>query len=231
LADNLQETIQKLIDEGIGDRGRLNHILNSVNMGKILYKSDAKYLERLMSNYSNEDVLYKNFEPEKVDEVKEKINVEEQKSEESKDELKEGLNKAEEKIESMEKKLEEHEKTTASIKRYKSEGITLVLSIVVGIMGIMGVGHIYLGRVRRGIIIIIVGIIIWSGLFVPVIILGMAGELEENSDDPTALIGIFGGFAVAGIGAIVLFIWQILNARKLCKQYNEYFEEHGKPPW
>ena len=153
------------------------------------------------------------------------------KSEESKDELKEGLSKAEEKIKSMEKKLEEQEKTTASIKRYKSEGITLVLSIVVGLMGIMGVGHIYLGRVRRGVIILIVGIIIWSGLFVPVLILGMLGELEEDSADPTAMIGIFGGFAVFIIGAIILFIWQILNSRKLCKEYNEYIDKHGKSPW
>jgi len=152
------------------------------------------------------------------------------KSEESKDELKEGLSKAEEKIESMEKKLKEQEKTTESIKRYKSEGITLVLSIVVGLLGIMGVGHIYLGRVRRGVIILIVGIIIWSGLFVPVIILGMLGELEEDAD-PTAVIAMFGGFAVFIIGALVLFIWQILNSRKLCKEYNEYFDKHGKSPW
>jgi len=153
------------------------------------------------------------------------------KSEESKDELKEGLSKAEEKIESMEKKLKEQEKTTESIKRYKSEGITLVLSIVVGLLGIMGVGHIYLGRIRRGVIILIVGIIIWSGLFVPVVILGMLGELEEDSVDPTAMIAMFGGFAVAIIAGLVLFIWQILNSRKLCKEYNEYIDKHGKSPW
>ena len=153
------------------------------------------------------------------------------KSEESKDELKEGLSKAEEKIESMEKKLEEQEKTTASIKRYKSEGITLVLSIVVGLMGIMGVGHIYLGRVRRGLLILIVGVIIWGAVFVPFLFLGMLGELEEDSVDPTVMIGMFGGFAVVGIGALALFIWQILNSRKLCKEYNEHFDKHGKPPW
>ncbi len=130
------------------------------------------------------------------------------------------MSKAEEKIESMEKKLEEQEKTTASIKHYKSEGITLVLSIVVGLMGIMGVGHIYLGRVRRGLIILIVGVLIWGAVFVPVLFLGMLGELEEDSVDPTAVIGMF-----------ILFIWQILNSHKLCKEYNEHFEEHGKPPW
>jgi len=160
------------------------------------------------------------------------------KSEESKDELKEGLSKAEEKIESMGKKLEEQEKTTASIKRYKSEVITLVLSIVVGLVGIMGVGHIYLGRVRRGVIILIIGIIGWGGIFVPLLIpvvqLIQIG-LEEGSVDPTDMTEIMEGFVVAlfvwGIGMFILFIWQILNSRKLCKEYNEHFEEHGKPPW
>jgi len=157
------------------------------------------------------------------------------KSEESKDELKEGLSKAEEKIESMEKKLEEQEKATASIRRYKSEGITLVLSIVVGLLGIMGVGHIYLGRVRRGIIILIIGMIGMGALFVPLVMLGMFSAFEEGSVDDTAMLGMVAGFGVGVIiffvGMFALFIWQILNAHKLCKQYNEYFEEHGKPPW
>jgi len=157
------------------------------------------------------------------------------KSEESKDELKEGLSKAEEKIESMEKKLEEQEKTTASMKHYKSEGTTLVLSIVVGLMGIMGVGHIYLGRVRRGIIILIIGMMGMALVFVPLLMLGMLEGLEEGSVDETAMIGIMAGFGIGMViffvGMSVLFIWQILNARKLCKEYNEHFEEHGKPPW
>ncbi len=157
------------------------------------------------------------------------------KSEESKDELKEGLSKAEEKIESMEKKLEEQERTTESIKRYKSEGTTLVLSIVVGLLGFMGVGHIYLGRVRRGIIILIIGMVGWGGIFVPFVMLGMFSGLEEGSLDETDMFEMMAGIGVAlfvgGIGIFILFIWQILNSRKLCKEYNEYFEEHGKPPW
>ena len=142
------------------------------------------------------------------------------KSEESKDELKEGLSKAEEKIESMEKKLEEQEKTTASIKHYKDSDTTYVCSIGVGLLGIMGVGHIYLGKVRRGVIILIIGIILWIGLIVPVLFFGMF---------PFYYFG--GGFAVFIMGIIVLFILQILDSHQLCKEYNEYLEQHGKPPW
>jgi len=99
----------------------------------------------------------------------------------------------------------------------------------------MGVGHIYLGRVRRGIIILIIGMIGWGAVFVPLVMLGMLGELEEGSIDETDVTGILAGFGVGMIiffvGMLALFIWQILNSRKLCKEYNEYFEEHGKPPW
>jgi len=78
---------------------------------------------------------------------------------------------------------------------------------VVGLLGIMGVGHIYLGRVRRGVIILIVGVIIWGGLFVPVLFLGMLGELEEDSVDPAAVIGMLGGFVVVGIGATAIIFY------------------------
>jgi len=120
----------------------------------------------------------------------------------------------------MEKKLEEQEKTTASIKHYKDEWITYVLSIGVGLLGIMGVGHIYLGKVRRGVIILIVDIILWIGLIVPVLFFGMF---------PFYYFG--GGFAVFILGIIVLFILQILDSHQLCKEYNEYLEQHGKTPW
>ncbi len=102
---------------------------------------------------------------------------------------------------------------------------------MIGLFGIMGVGHLYLGRIRRGVIILIVGLLSWIAIFIPIGILGLLGNLEESSDDPTPAIAIFGGLAVGFIGVIILFIWQILNARKLCKEYNEYLEQHGKPPW
>ena len=152
----------------------------------------------------------------------------------SKDEvdiLKEDLEKASEKIEEMEEKIIEQQKTTLSLSKSKSEGLTLVLSIVVGLMGIMGVGHIYIGRVKRGVIILIIGIASWTAFFIPIAILGVMGELEEESPDPAVIIGMLGGFVLVGIGVLILFIWQVLNSRKLCREYNEYLVEHEQPPW
>lgn len=147
------------------------------------------------------------------------------------DQLKAELEKAGEKMSEMEEKIIEQQKRAISMSKAKNEGITLVLSIVVGLMGIMGVGHIYLGRVRRGVIILIIGIASWSAFFIPFAILGVMGELEEEPSDPSILIGIIGGLIGVGIGVFILFIWQVINSRKLCKEYNEHLEKTGNPPW
>ena len=223
--EGLLNKIQELIEKGVGDIPRLEDIKERLEAGKKLYQSDQDYINKILSKYGLVDT---------ADKPKEEISksLSEYKTV---SEIKKELGTATEKIEEMEKKIEIQEKKTDSVKHYKSEGTTLVLSIVVGLLGIMGVGHIYLGRVRRGAIILIIGMIGWGGLFVPFVMLGMFSELEESSVDPTAMMGMMAGFGVIvivwGIGMFVLFIWQILNSGKLCKQYNEYFEEHGKPPW
>lgn len=88
---------------------------------------------------------------------------------------------------------------------WKSEGTTLILTIVLGIFGFGGIGHIYLGNITRGITILIVGIIL-------------------------LVISIF----TLGIGLLVLIpfaIWVVFDARKQCKYYNDHLEQTGRPPW
>lgn len=153
---------------------------------------------------------------------------------ESVDKLKDELGKAEEKIEKMEEKIEEQEKMTSSFRHYKSEGITLVLSIVLGLMGLMGIGHIYVGKVKRGIIILIGGLFIWVIVFIPIGFLSVLDESQELSEEEimTQLLGpMMGALIIGGIAGFALFIWQILNARSLCKDYNLYCEKKGEPPW
>ncbi len=88
---------------------------------------------------------------------------------------------------------------------WKSEGTTLVLTIVLGLFGFGGIGHIYLGQLGKGIAILIVGIVL-------------------------LVIAIFS----MGIGLIALIpfaIWVVFDARKQCKYYNDYLEKNGKTPW
>lgn len=88
---------------------------------------------------------------------------------------------------------------------WKSEGTTLVLTIVLGILGLGGIGHIYLGKIARGIGILIVGLIL-----------------------------LVFSIATMGIGLIVLIpfaIWVIFDARDKCRYYNNYLQQNGKSPW
>ena len=88
---------------------------------------------------------------------------------------------------------------------YKNEGTGLILSIVLGIFGLCGIGQIYAGRVGRGI-----GIMIGVWILVAI------------------------GIATMGIGLIAVlavFIWQIFDTKKLCKKYNDFLASNGSPPW
>lgn len=57
MSENLLEVIQRLMDSGIGDFQRLEHIMTSIKAGKKVYSSDQRYLETLISkNISNEPI-------------------------------------------------------------------------------------------------------------------------------------------------------------------------------
>ena len=88
---------------------------------------------------------------------------------------------------------------------WKSMGVTIVLTVVLGIFGFGGIGHLYLGKIIKGIVILIVGIIL-------------------------LVITIF----TMGIGLIALIpyaIWVVYDSYKLCKRYNDDLEQTGRPPW
>ena len=89
--------------------------------------------------------------------------------------------------------------------QWKSEGTTLILIIILGIFGLGGIGHIYLGNITRGIVILIVGIIL-----------------------------LLASAVTFGIGLIILIpfaIWVVFDSRKQCKYYNDHLEQTGRPPW
>ena len=87
---------------------------------------------------------------------------------------------------------------------WKSMGVTMVLTVVLGIVGLGGIGHLYLGKIIKGIVLIIVGII----------------------------LTIFGWLTIFGL--IILFIFAlcvVYDAYRLCKRYNNDLEQTGRPPW
>ena len=88
---------------------------------------------------------------------------------------------------------------------WKSMGVTMVLTIVLGFFGLGGIGHLYLGKIIIGIVLCVVGIIL-------------------------LIITIF----TMGIGIIVLIpfaLFVIYDSYRLCKRYNNDLEQTGRPPW
>jgi len=92
---------------------------------------------------------------------------------------------------------------------WKSDTTTLLLAIILGLFGLSGIGHLYLGMIGRGVGILIAGIVLW--------VVG-------------AVTLMFGVGVVLIIGYLVLFIWQIIDSRRLCREYNDYYEDHGEEP-
>jgi len=93
---------------------------------------------------------------------------------------------------------------------WKSESTTLLLAILLGLFGLSGIGHLYVGVMLKGVVILIAGFM-----------LGVVGVLMFN----VAVLGL-----VCFIAYIPLYIWQIIDARKLCRYYNDYYEEYGEEP-
>ena len=92
---------------------------------------------------------------------------------------------------------------------YKSEGTALILAIILGLFGLNGIGHLYLGKISRGVGLLIGSIVLfWVGIATLIFVVG----------------------AVLLVIYFLLFIWQIIDAKNQCRAYNEYVQANGKAP-
>jgi len=132
-----------------------------------------------------------------------------------------------------------HMKTTFSpsglppqVGLHKSSGTTLLLAILPAVLcAICGLGQIYVGKVGRGIGILIGGLVLLVLCIVPWFFLGMMSMSYSYSSNYGAEI-VFGIMAAGfGIGYIVLLIWSIVDANRKCKMYNEFVAQNGRVPW
>ena len=96
---------------------------------------------------------------------------------------------------------------------YKSPGTTALIAFLGGIFGLPGIGHIYVGKVGKGIAILVGGFICAILIFVAMWYVPF----------PLPWIIISGYF--------ILWIWQIFDARKLANKFNESVKATGKEPW
>jgi len=138
--------------------------------------------------------------------------------------------------------LHQHSEHTVSPSRvveqlpYKSPGTAALIAFVGGIFALPGIGHIYVGKVGKGIGILVGGLILYI-LMIVSIVLAMTplsdysqyGRTEPLASD--VMVYLMVPLIVLSIGYVVLFIWQIFNARKLAKKFNEAVRTTGKEPW
>jgi len=76
---------------------------------------------------------------------------------------------------------------------------------LLGLIGLAGFGQIYLGQVKRGVTILMVGIV----------------------------LGLISFFILEVFDVLALFygIWTIFDAYRLAKRYNAELSRTGRPPW
>lgn len=129
--------------------------------------------------------------------------------------------------------------------QYKSEGTALVLSLLFGFFGFMGFGHRYVGHVVKSLAILYSG---WALLFLnfmnffPLIysainhqyfyygspfpfITQLANLL--HLDSYWSYILIFTILISVPVGYLVLYIWQIFDARKITREFNLFMDGKG----
>ena len=138
--------------------------------------------------------------------------------------------------------------------RYKSEGTTLALSLFIAFLGFMGVGHRYVGNVKRSLIILGIGygvgflwfshlyILILASLMSSTAIYGasyvwihpfVSGYLYSyHYSEMQNYLWVFIWFTVAvPVGYYIFLIWQIFDARKQCRKFNLHMDEVGAQFW
>src|SRR6266487_2256014 len=95
---------------------------------------------------------------------------------------------------------------------HKSPRTAALIALIGGLFGLPGIGHIYVGKVGRGIVILIIGIILYA--LVALVATSIFNGQRPIGMEWLIIIGII-------IGYFVLFIWQIFKAKKLAKKFNE----------
>ncbi len=205
----LEKEIQNLIDNKRGDTGRLEFILSSIKEDKEIYNTDQKFLINLLEKHSyDENILdHLHFFNQKNISKKETVTT-------------------------FADNIQDSETCQDVICNHKSKNKrnATVLAVLLGILGIGGIGHLYIGKTARGlgilfsnITVYLLGFAFFFFEYSPII--DMTWEVSEFFSF-TELILLFLFFINSGI-----FIWQIIDVRKLCNKFNDHFIKTQENLW
>jgi len=108
----------------------------------------------------------------------------------------------------------------------KSEILALILAFF-----IPGAGHIYAGKIARGVVILVIyfSLTVLSTLWVFTLIPGFA------TDDPMAVMDALGGslalIVILSLVTFIIWIAQLIDAYNQVKTYNDALRQTGQAPW
>jgi TM2 domain-containing membrane protein YozV len=96
----------------------------------------------------------------------------------------------------------------------KNTGIAALLAFF-----LPGIGHIYVGRIASGLVIL-------AAYYILMILAIVSFSLGFFT------LGVGFIFAILlGIGILAVWAWQLFNAYKLAKQFNAHVQQYGRAPW
>ena len=98
--------------------------------------------------------------------------------------------------------------------------VATALAFILGLYGFFGVGHLWVGRVQRGLAVL------FGGLATAGIGIGFLIASKAIPDVISAVFAIL-FFVIAG----ALFLWQIFDAARLAREWNAHVAQTGRKPW
>lgn len=228
--NDLLETVNLLINKQIGDLARLEHIKRTLEQNKTLFTSDREYVDSLVKHHFNQ-----------------KFDTDQKKTDDKQ------IITDEQKIET--KPISGNYYATNSFQyrgsnNYKSEGTTLVLSLLFGLLGFFGIGHRYVGDITKSLVLIYSGwaLFVLNAFSLSPIWIGLIGSInpslrlsslyyglplvdllrnaEVDYEIATLIATIL--MIVGPIGYYFLLIWQIFNARTICRKFNQFMDNTDK---
>ena len=210
----LSKEIQNLIDNRRGDTGRLEFILSSIQENKNIYNSDQKFLIDLLEKHSlDENILdHLHFFNQKNMPKKETVTTFVDNIQDT--DISQNI-------------IYDHKSLIPKNKRNAT-----VLAVVLGIMGIGGIGHLYIRRTARGlgflfsmfaVFLFAVAVELTFLQYIPII------DMAWNMPEFFTFIGLIPIFLFVVNTAI--FVWQIIDVRKLCTKYNDHFVKTQENLW
>jgi TM2 domain-containing membrane protein YozV len=109
----------------------------------------------------------------------------------------------------------------------KDTGVTAIVAGFGGLI-LFGLGHFYVGKIGRGILFLLVGIIVKFALATMIIFMIPVAALAVIARNLGGFIGLMIFLVIANLG---LWVSQIYDAYALAKKYNSEVQRTGRAPW